>query len=103
MKVRKEQYDVWMPNLGPSERLRNKFASGKITWAQFRQTYRAELFHSPDVDRGNERIRNYGQKFTLRLIQRLDQTGNVTILCHCSEDQKHCHRHVLKQVLDGKI
>jgi hypothetical protein len=23
----------------------------------------------------------------------------VTLMCHCSEDQRQCHRHVLQEVL----
>jgi hypothetical protein len=43
------------------------------------------------------------QKFTLRLLQRLGRRQNVTLMCHCDEDQAQCHRHLLKRILDSKI
>jgi len=48
-------------------------------------------------------IKNHGQKFTLRLLQQLATRGPITLLCHCAEDEDHCHRHVLAAVLRGKI
>ena len=90
------RYDVWMASLGPSERLLRAGQAGRISWAQFARRYRAELKASGVVDRGNATIKNHGQKFTLRLIERLARRSNVTLLCHCAEDQDRCHRHVLK-------
>ena len=29
------RYDVWMPSLGPSERLLKSVQDGRITWAEF--------------------------------------------------------------------
>jgi uncharacterized protein YeaO (DUF488 family) len=98
-----DRYDVWMANLGPSEQLLRAFQQGKVTWPRFRQRYRAELFQSDEVDARNPSIKNHGQKFTLRLLQRLAEEQTITVLCHCSEDQAHCHRHLLKQILDRPI
>jgi uncharacterized protein YeaO (DUF488 family) len=39
-------YDVWMPSLGPSERLLRAGKAQKITWAKFSRQYRHELFTS---------------------------------------------------------
>lgn len=99
----KSEYDVWMGNLGPSQRLLNDGKTGKITWAQFRRLYRNELFESDSFDKKNGVIKNHGQKFTLRLIQKLAKKGTVTVMCHCAEDEPDCHRHILKKLLDGKI
>jgi hypothetical protein len=46
-----------------------------------------------------ELSRTTGQKFTLRLIERLAQTDRVTLLCHCAEDQRQCHRHLLRRLI----
>lgn len=98
-----ERYDVWMPNLGPSEVLLRGFLDGKITWAQFGARYRKELLEDGSVDARNKTIKNHGQKFTLRLLQELARRGTVTLLCHCAEDESRCHRHLLKQRLEGRI
>src|SRR5262245_61908962 len=89
------RYDVWMPSLGPSERLLRSFLAGRASWAQFSAGYRAELFMDGPIDARSRTIKNHGQKFTLRLIKRLARQGTVTLMCHCAEDQQHCHRHLL--------
>jgi uncharacterized protein YeaO (DUF488 family) len=97
------RYDVWMANLGPSEKLLHAGQSGRISWSEFTRAYKKELFEDGGVDRRNVTIKNHGQKFTLRLLQALAKRGTVTVMCHCDEHQPHCHRHVLKKVLDGKV
>ena len=101
--LRKSRYDVWMANLGPSEELLRAFHAGHVSWAVFRTRYRRELLESGAVDAKNRTIKNHGQKFTLRLLQALGRKGRVTLLCHCGEDEAHCHRHILQSVLSAKI
>lgn len=97
------RYDVWMPNLGPSETLLRSFLGGKISWSEFARAYRKELFLDGDLDKRNRTIKNHGQKFTLRLLQKLGKRGPITLLCHCAEAEQHCHRHVLQKLLQAKI
>jgi len=97
------RYDVWMPNLGPSERLLRQRQSGKITAAEFLRRYRAELYESGSIDGRNRTIKNHGQKFTLRLLQTLARRGPVTLMCHCAEEEPRCHRHLLKRILESAI
>jgi uncharacterized protein YeaO (DUF488 family) len=92
-----------MANLGPSEGLLHAGQSGKITWGEFSRRYRKELFEGGAIDRRNRTIKNHGQKFTLRLLQALAKRGRITVMCHCAEDQLHCHRHILKKVLDARV
>ena len=99
----KERYDVWMANLGPSEKLLREIQAGKISWGEFRRRYRAELFEGGTVDTRNRTIKNHGQKFTLRLLQHLAKQQPVTLLCHCAENEPHCHRHILRSILQGMI
>jgi uncharacterized protein YeaO (DUF488 family) len=95
------RYDVWMPSLGPSERLLKSIQGGKITWAEFAREYRSELFMDGRIDARSRTIKNHGQKFTLRLIEQLSRNTPVTLLCHCAEDQQHCHRHLLHKIILG--
>jgi uncharacterized protein YeaO (DUF488 family) len=97
------RYDVWMANLAPSEDLLDGFLDNRITWAEFSRRYRKELMEGGSIDKRNPNIKNHGQKFTLRLLQELGRFRNVTLMCHCAEDQKRCHRHLLQAVLSGKI
>jgi len=97
------RYHVWMANLGPSEGLLRAGQTGKVTWAEFSRRYRKELFELGTIDRRNRTIKNHGQKFTLRLLQKLAKRGTVTVMCHCSEEQPHCHRYILQKILRGKV
>ena len=92
-----------MANLGPSEKLFRDWLAGKISWGEFTRRYKKELFEGGSIDRKNKTIKNHGQKFTLRLLQKLAKRGTITLLCHCHEDQAHCHRHVLAAMLNAKV
>jgi len=98
-----DRFDVWMANLGPSEQLRDAILAGQISWSEYRRRYFKELMETGGVDARNERIKNHGQKFTLRLLQHLAKKQTITLLCHCAEDERHCHRHLLKELLERKI
>lgn len=95
-----DRYDVWMANLGPSEALLKEIIAEKITWPAFLKRYREELFAPAVFDGNNATIKNHGQKFTLRLIAKLAGKQNVTLLCHCAEDAKQCHRFELAKLIE---
>jgi uncharacterized protein YeaO (DUF488 family) len=95
------RYDVWMPSLGPSERILRTLQGGAVSWKKFSKQYRDELFLDGPIDKRSRTIKNHGQKFTLRLIERLAQREHVTLLCHCAEDEQRCHRHVLRALIAG--
>ncbi|MDC4203933.1 MAG: DUF488 family protein [Candidatus Manganitrophus sp.] len=97
--IKKDRYDVWMANLGPSEPLLRGFLNEEIDWKTYTRRYKAEMFQRGGADRRNRVIRNHGQKFTLRLIKKLAETQPVTLLCHCAEEEKQCHRHLLKEII----
>lgn len=97
------RFDVWMANLGPSEELRDAILGGEISWPEYSRRYTKELLEPGGVDARNEQIKNHGQKFTLRLLQHLAKKQTITLLCHCAEEERHCHRHLLKAFLEKKI
>jgi uncharacterized protein YeaO (DUF488 family) len=99
--MRASRYDVWMPSLGPSERTLRSMQEGAISWTRFSKEYRNELFLDGPIDKRSRTIKNHGQKFTLRLLKQLARRGNVTLLCHCAEEERRCHRHVLRAVIEG--
>ncbi len=93
------RYDLWMPNLGPSERLLAQFQQKALSWAKFSQQYREELFLDGPIDARSRTIKNHGQKFTLRLLKQLAHAGHVTLMCHCPETELRCHRHLLHELI----
>ena len=100
--MKSDRYDVWMANLGPSERLLRSALKGlgdEKVWRDFAKRYKAEMLSSGEIDKSNVTIKNHGQKFTLRLLKRLSEKENVTVMCHCAEDEQHCHRHLLRELI----
>ena len=95
-------YDVWMPSLGPSEKLLKAVQAGTMKWTVFTRDFKKEMFLDGPIDARNATIKNHGQKSTLRLIKAMAREGNVTLMCHCDDDAKQCHRHVLKELILSK-
>lgn len=80
-------YDVWLPELAPSEAL---VASGlkavdPRAWRSFVRRYRAEM-KRPAAAR------------LLALMAALSQETALSVGCYC-EDESRCHRSVLKELL----
>jgi uncharacterized protein YeaO (DUF488 family) len=96
-----DRYDVWLPSLGPSEKLLRGFLAGKVDWREFSRRYRAQLFAPSAGDAENRTIKDHGQKAALRLLKLVAARGDVTLLCHCAEDAAHCHRQLLAKLLSS--
>jgi uncharacterized protein YeaO (DUF488 family) len=80
-------YDVWLPQLAPSERLIKmaRGANDERAWRSFARRYRAEM-NRPDARR------------LLDLLAALSQTVDFSVGCYC-EDERKCHRSVLRELL----
>jgi uncharacterized protein YeaO (DUF488 family) len=88
-----------MASLGPSERLLKTVHD--TDWRDWSKHYREQMLGADTREPQNPVIRNAGQKFTLRLIKHLAKHRNVTLLCHCPEDTKHCHRFLLQDLVNS--
>jgi uncharacterized protein YeaO (DUF488 family) len=80
-------YDVWLPDLAPSEGLLKQAlgASDERAWRVFVRRYRAEM-KRPDATR------------LLTLLAALSHGTNFSVGCYC-RDETRCHRSVLKALL----
>jgi uncharacterized protein YeaO (DUF488 family) len=91
--VRKEEYsskniyDVWFPNLSPSEKLLKEAqtARDENSWKNFKRKFMAEL-KSPLAGKD------------LDLLAALSHQTNFSIGCYC-ENENRCHRSILKELL----
>lgn len=86
----KNIYDVWFPNLSPSEALLKKsfpLRDGK-SWREFKRAFLAEM-KLPEAKRD------------LDLLAALSHKTNFAIGCYC-EDENLCHRSILKDLLDTR-
>lgn len=80
-------YDVWLPNLAPSEELlkASRSAKDEKAWRSFIKRYRSEMSRAE-----NSRV--------LDLLAALSHQTNFSVGCYCNDEQ-HCHRCVLRQLL----
>jgi len=86
--ARLDYYDVWLPELAPSEHLRAWIISKPITrarWAAFARRYRAEM-------------RAPAAQHVLALVAALSSATNLSVGCYC-EDESRCHRSLLGELL----
>jgi uncharacterized protein YeaO (DUF488 family) len=93
--VKRTHYDIWYPALAPSEHLLRKWKKREITWENFESEYRKEISRSANARAHLD---------TLREISRSVTNPNpdfVTLLCFESEKNPHCHRHILKHIING--
>ena len=80
-------YDVWLPNLAPSQQLLKvgRSAKDETDWRSFVKRYRSEMSRAE-----NSRV--------LDLLAALSRQANFSVGCYCN-DEEHCHRSVLRQLL----
>lgn len=80
-------YDVWLPELAPSETLVKQAlrASDERAWRGFAKRYRAEM-KRPEANR------------LLELLAAVSRQTNLSVGCYCAEETR-CHRSVLKALL----
>lgn len=85
--ARRDYYDVWLPNLAPSDAL-VKFAlsaKNEAQWQTFRRRYIAEM-RRPE----NSRV--------LDTLAALSHGASFAVGCYC-DDESRCHRSVLRELL----
>lgn len=86
----KNFYDVWFPNLAPSEALlREAFPIvDDKAWRTFRRRFLAEM-KSPAA------------RHDLDLLAALSRTADFSLGCYC-EDESRCHRSILRELLEKR-
>jgi uncharacterized protein YeaO (DUF488 family) len=85
--ARRDFYDVWLPELAPSEKLVKiaLHAGDGREWQAFVRRYRAEMKRPPAAR-------------LLDLLAAFSQDAAFSVGCYCA-DEAHCHRSVLKELL----
>jgi len=90
--VKKDRCERWLKDLAPAPSLIKLWKSGAISWEEFKKKY----------------LQEYGFQEKRALLKELkalvkETKGmDVTLLCMC-RDEAHCHRAVLKDLLEKKI
>lgn len=86
--ARRDFYDVWLPEVAPSEPLvRAALQAGEspARWRSFVKRYRAEM-------------KRPGASRLLDLLAALSRTTDLSVGCYCP-DESRCHRSVLRELL----
>ena len=85
--ARLNYYDVWLPDLAPSQPLVSFALKAKDdrTWKRFERKYRAEM-KKPEPSR------------LLDLLAAISHQTNLAVGCYCGNESR-CHRSILKALL----
>jgi uncharacterized protein YeaO (DUF488 family) len=86
--ARRDFYDVWFPELAPSNPLVSWALSEPWTdrrWEQYAKRYRREM-QAPERQR------------LLQVLAGLSHQANFAVGCYC-EDERRCHRSLLRALL----
>lgn len=83
-------YDVWVPDLAPSEALLKQAlkADSERAWRTFVRRYRMEM-RRPEAAR------------LLELLAALSRHASFSVGCYCA-NEAHCHRSILRELLKEK-
>jgi uncharacterized protein YeaO (DUF488 family) len=84
-------YDVWLPNLAPSEALLKEAQAAAAghdprAWRHFVRRYRMEM-KSPE------------RRALLETLAALSRTADFSVGCYCAE-AAYCHRTILRELLE---
>lgn len=83
-------YDVWLPELAPSEALLKRITPADIDkdWRAFVRSYRMEM-NQPE------------QRRLLDVLAALSRQTNFAVGCYCA-DESRCHRSILRELLTAR-
>ncbi len=86
----KNIYDVWFPNLSPSEGLLKQYfpITEEKQWRAFKGRFLAEM-------------KTPGPTRDLDLLAALSHQTNFSIGCYC-DDESRCHRSILRNLLEKR-
>jgi uncharacterized protein YeaO (DUF488 family) len=88
--AKRDYYDVWLPELSPSEGLVKKalHANTDREWSAFAKAYRKEM-KRPEIAR------------VLDVLAALSHSSAFSVGCYC-EDERKCHRSILRALLEER-
>jgi len=88
--AKRDFYDVWFPNLSPSEELLKEGRSSQDdrSWSIFRRKFRMEM-GKPEASK------------VLDLLAALSHQTPMSLGCYC-ENEGRCHRSILRELLSER-
>ena len=85
---RENFFDVWLPQLAPSQQLVSlaHAAKSEADWKRYQRGYLKEM-SAPDTSR------------LIAMLAALSETANLSVGCYCEDDNTRCHRWMLRRLL----
>ena len=77
----------WLKCLGPSKELLQDWREKKISWEEYKSRYLEEMS-------------GQGQREKIQELAGRASRGTMTLLCFEPEDEPHCHRHLLRRLIE---
>jgi uncharacterized protein YeaO (DUF488 family) len=86
----KNIYDIWFPNLSPTEALLKEVfpITDEKAWKTFKRRFLVEMKES-------------GPSKDLDLLTALSHHTNFSVGCYC-EDESRCHRSILREIFETR-
>jgi uncharacterized protein YeaO (DUF488 family) len=78
----------WCRTVAPSRPLLHDRRDGRISWPEYERRYVGEMSQ---------------QEEELRRLAEMAASGVVTLLCFEPEESPHCHRHLLKRMIEQRM
>src|SRR5574338_497392 len=88
--VRKDHFDQWLRELAPTKELLKDYKEGKVSQTQFKTRFLKQM-NSDDASMQ-----------TIQTLSKLAKKSSVTLLCY-EPDEEFCHRHLLADMIKGKM
>lgn len=79
---------AWLRELAPSKESLKAWKAGDVSWSEYRVRYHEGLS---------------GQQEQIRKLSDKAAGGTITLLCFEPESDPHCHRHLLKRMIEERI
>ena len=88
--VKREKLSIveWCRSVAPSRELLRDWKDGRISWLEYEKRYLAEICQ---------------QEEEIRRLAQMAFCGTITLLCFEPEEEPHCHRHLLKRLVEERM
>jgi len=77
----------WLRNLAPSKELLRDWKQQSLSWEEYTLRYHEEMLE---------------QQAAIKDLADRARNGTITLLCFEREDDPHCHRHLLKELIESR-
>jgi uncharacterized protein YeaO (DUF488 family) len=88
IKKEKLQLHAWVTDVAPSRELLADWKAGKISWAQYVVRYKKEMSHQAEA---------------IQSLAAMASHETITLLCYEAEGDPHCHRYLLKDMIENRM